>query len=110
MKTSFFSKNVEFLIKNGDVNQKELAEILDIGSTAISKWKGGEGFPNVNTLLNFAAYYGVQLESLFFINLEQEKKDSSHPDFKIGNTTFGELSEEVRRLREEFEAMKKGKM
>lgn len=84
----------------------EIAEIIGTSSNAMSPWKSGEGFPTVNILLRLAEYFGVKIDALFFVDLEQEKRDSSHPDFKIGDTTFGEISAEVRKLWEEVIAIK----
>jgi len=105
LKESFFSKNVTFLIKSQRVNQKALADILDIGSTAISKWKTGEGFPNVNTLLNFAAFYKVKLDTLFFADLEQLKNSSTDSNASYGSNTKLEIEEQIRSMLERLETL-----
>jgi len=107
LKDAFFSKNVAFLIKSRKFNQKELADILEIGSTAISKWKSGEGFPNVNTLLNFAAFYEVKVDALFFTDLAQLKKDSIAPNFQYGENTKLKLEEQIRSMLERLEKLEK---
>lgn len=105
IKESFFSKNVTFLIKSRRISQKVLADTLNIGSTAISKWKSGEGFPNVNTLLNFASFYKVKLDTLFFTDLEQLKKKSADSNAPYNDRTKLEMEDQIRSMLERLDRL-----
>lgn len=103
---TFFGRNLTYLRKSKQMNQKKFAAQIGFKQTRISGWENDASYPDVKTLLEIADFFEVNLESLFFTDLEKEKRNSSDPDFRIGNTTFGELSEQVRKLWEEIEAIK----
>ena len=47
-----------------NLTQEELAEILFVSRTAISKWESGRGFPNIESLKAISKYFSVSLDEL----------------------------------------------
>ena len=47
-----------------NLTQEELAEILFVSRTAISKWESDRGFPNIESLKTISKYFSVSLDEL----------------------------------------------
>ena len=52
------------LRKQKGLTQEELAEALFVSRTAISKWKSGRGYPNIDSLKAIAKFFGVTIDEL----------------------------------------------
>ena len=52
------------LQKQKGFTQEELAEILFVSRTAISKWESGRGYPNIDSLKAIAKFFGVTVDEL----------------------------------------------
>lgn len=46
------------------ITQQELADILHVTRSAVSKWESGRGCPNIESLKDVATYYGVSVDLL----------------------------------------------
>ena len=46
------------------LTQEELAQVLYVSRTAISKWESGRGYPNIDSLKAIAAYFSVTVDDL----------------------------------------------
>lgn len=46
------------------ITQEELAEMLGISRQSVSKWERGEGYPEVETLINIAKRLSLSLDDL----------------------------------------------
>lgn len=58
-------RSIFLLMKKSKVSQTQLAEILDINQSSISKWKSGVANPTVENLIKIADYFNVSLDHLF---------------------------------------------
>ena len=47
-----FAENLKLIRKERNLSQEELAEILEVSRQAVSKWEQGDGYPEVEKLLN----------------------------------------------------------
>ena len=47
-----------------ELTQEELAEILYVSRTAISKWESGRGYPNIESLKAISKYFFVSVDDL----------------------------------------------
>ncbi|MDD5937467.1 MAG: helix-turn-helix transcriptional regulator [Clostridiales bacterium] len=45
-----FNEKLQELRKQRGLTQEELAELLYVSRTAVSKWKSGRGYPNIDSL------------------------------------------------------------
>ena len=59
-----FSEKLQELRKNKGLTQEELAEILYVSRTAVSKWESGRGFPNIESLKGISKFFEVTIDDL----------------------------------------------
>ena len=59
-----FHEKLQELRKQREMPQEELAEILYVSRTAISKWESGRGMPNVESLKAISKFFGFSLDDL----------------------------------------------
>lgn len=59
-----FAENLKKLRKEKKVTQQQLADILCVDKTSISKWENGFNYPNQNIQLMIADYFGVSVDYL----------------------------------------------
>lgn len=59
-----FNEKLQELRKKKGLTQEELAELLYVSRTAISKWESGRGYPNIDSLKAIAKFFGVTIDEL----------------------------------------------
>ena len=59
-----FNEKLQELRKQKGLTQEELAELLYVSRTAISKWESGRGFPNIESLKAISKFFSVSLDKL----------------------------------------------
>ena len=59
-----FSEKLQELRRNKGLTQEELAEILYISRTAVSKWESGRGYPNIDSLKEISKFFEVSIDDL----------------------------------------------
>ena len=59
-----FNEKLQELRKQRGLTQEELAEVLYVSRTAISKWESGRGYPNIDSLKEISKYFSVSLDEL----------------------------------------------
>lgn len=59
-----FHEKLQELRKNKGLTQEELAEILYVSRTAISKWESGRGMPSIESLKAISKFFAVTLDEL----------------------------------------------
>ncbi|MBQ4090461.1 MAG: helix-turn-helix transcriptional regulator [Clostridia bacterium] len=59
-----FNEKLQTLRKQKELTQEELAEVLFVSRTAISKWESGRGYPNIDSLKAIAKFFGVTIDGL----------------------------------------------
>lgn len=59
-----FYEKLQELRKQRGLTQEELAELLYVSRTAVSKWESGRGMPNVESLKAISKYFAVSLDDL----------------------------------------------
>ena len=59
-----FQEKLQALRKRQGLTQEELAEILYVSRTAISKWESGRGYPNIDSLKAISRYFSVTIDDL----------------------------------------------
>jgi len=58
------NEKLQELRKQKGLTQEELAEILYVSRTAVSKWESGRGYPNLESLKAIARFFGVTIDEL----------------------------------------------
>ena len=59
-----FHEKITELRKSRGLTQEELAKILYVSRTAISKWESGRGYPNIDSLRELASFFSVSIDDL----------------------------------------------
>lgn len=67
------SQNIRHLRKQQNLNQKQLADVLNIKTSQVSAYETGESFPRFDGLLKLSELFGVGLDDLVFRDLSQEQ-------------------------------------
>lgn len=77
-------EKLQQLRKQKGLTQDELAQILFVSRTAVSKWESGRGHPNIDSLKAIANYFGITVdellsgEELLAIAQEDTRKKRAH--------------------------------
>ena len=59
-----FGEKLQELRKNKGLTQEELAEVLYVSRTAVSKWESGRGYPKIQSLKDLADFFGISIDDL----------------------------------------------
>ena len=59
-----FHEKLQELRKQKGLTQEELAELLYVSRTAISKWESGRGYPSIDSLKAIAVFFSVTVDEL----------------------------------------------
>ena len=59
-----FNEKLQELRKKRGLTQEELAEILFVSRTAVSKWESGRGMPSIESLKAISKFFAVTLDDL----------------------------------------------
>lgn len=57
-------EKLQELRKSRGLTQEELAEVLYVSRTAVSKWESGRGYPSIDSLKAIASYFSVTIDEL----------------------------------------------
>ena len=59
-----FNEKLQELRKNRGMTQEELAEVLYVSRTTISKWESGRGYPSIDSLKDISKFFSVSIDDL----------------------------------------------
>ena len=87
------NKKIQELRKRKGLTQEELAEVLFVSRTAVSKWETGRGYPNIDTLKAIADFFGVTIDELLSGDelLTIAQKDTRQKESRLRDLVFGLL-------------------
>lgn len=60
-----FSENFKAARKSSGLSQQQLADMLGMNRSSISKYENGIGLPLANTLQRICEIFGVSIDSMF---------------------------------------------
>jgi len=88
-----FNEKLQALRKQKGLSQEELASMLYVSRTAISKWESGKGYPNIDSLRQISKLFGVTIDGLLSADelLCAAEADNKEKQNKIYNTVFSML-------------------
>lgn len=76
-----FHEKLQELRKSRGLTQEELAEVLYVSRTAVSKWESGRGYPSIDSLKAIARYFAVTIDELLsgekLISLAEEENKAN---------------------------------
>jgi len=68
-----FSENLQFIRAQAGLTQEQLAEQLDVTRQSVSKWEGGQSFPEMDTILKICDLYDTNLDTLLRGSVEESR-------------------------------------
>ena len=81
-----FNEKLQLLRKQKGLTQEELANLLFVSRTAVSKWESGRGYPNIESLKAIAKFFSVSLDELLsneeMLNIAEEDGKQRDSDFR----------------------------
>ena len=87
------NEKLQELRKAKGMTQEELAEVLYVSRTAISKWESGRGTPSIESLKQLSAFFSVSIDDLLsaekalsLAEQESKVKQQNRTAFWIGIT------------------------
>ena len=86
-----FNEKLQELRKDHGLTQEELAEVLFVSRTAISKWETGRGYPSIDSLKEISNFFSVTIDELLSgerLICIAEKENKSNIQ-RICNLLFG---------------------
>lgn len=88
-----FNEKLQELRKRKGLTQEELAELLFVSRTAVSKWESGRGFPNIESLKAISKCFSVSLDELLSGEeiLDIAEKDQKKKEGRFRDLVFGLL-------------------
>ena len=78
-----FSQNLQYLRKEKNMTQEQLAEKLEVSRQAVSKWEAGAAYPEMDKIIVMCRMFDIDMDTLVNGNV---KKPLSEDDF--GYDTF----------------------
>lgn len=86
-----FGEKLQQLRKKKGLTQEELAGVLYVSRTAVSKWESGRGYPNIDSLKAIAKFFGVTIDDLLsggeMLTIAQE--ESRQREDSLRDRAFG---------------------
>ena len=59
-----FNEKLQQLRRDKGLTQEELAQLLHVSRTAVSKWESGRGLPNIESLKDISELFSVSIDGL----------------------------------------------
>lgn len=87
------SEKLVALRKKKGLTQEELAQVLYVSRTAVSKWESGRGVPNIESLKAISKYFCVSIDELLSTDelLTIAQEDSKNRESRIRDMVFSLL-------------------
>jgi transcriptional regulator with XRE-family HTH domain len=88
-----FHEKLQELRRNKNLTQEQLAEMLFVSRTAISKWESGRGYPSIDSLKEISKYFAISLDDLLSSEelLTVAQEDSKRKIHYFQDMVFGLL-------------------
>ena len=88
-----FSEKLQKLRKQKNLTQEELADLLFVSRTAISKWESGRGYPSIDSLKTISAFFGVTIDELLSSKelMTIAEKETKEKETYLRDLVFGLL-------------------
>lgn len=88
-----FHEKLQELRKSRGLTQEELAEVLYVSRTAISKWESGRGYPSIDSLRAIADFFKITVDDLLSGNelLTAAQEDNKQKEGRVRDLVFGLL-------------------
>lgn len=88
-----FNEKLQDLRKKKGLTQEELAELLYVSRTAISKWESGRGYPCIDSIKEISKFFSVTIDELLSSDeiLSIAEEDNKQKEKYFRGVVFGLL-------------------
>jgi transcriptional regulator with XRE-family HTH domain len=88
-----FCERLQALRKQKGLTQEELAEVLFVSRTAISKWESGRGYPSIDSLKAVSKFFGITIDELLSGDelLSIAEEDTRQESLRVRDLVYGLL-------------------
>ena len=88
-----FNEKLQGLRKQKGLTQEELAQVLFVSRTAVSKWESGRGYPNIDSLKAISKFFGITIDELLSGDelLTIAEEDGREKQMQLQDLVFGLL-------------------
>ena len=76
-----FSQNLQYLRKEKNMTQEQLAEKLEVSRQAVSKWEAGAAYPEMDKIFILSDIFSISLDKL--LRQDLTKKRDAYSDIRI---------------------------
>ena len=80
--SSLLAANIYYLRKKDKLSQEEFAERFGVSRQSVAKWESGDSTPDVYKCLEIAEHYGITLDVLLVMSLEDSEYKAKSADGK----------------------------
>ena len=86
-----FCEKLQVLRKQKNLTQEELAEVLFVSRTAISKWESGRGYPSIDSLKAVSKFFGITIDELLSGDelLSIAEEDTRQNSLRVRDLVYG---------------------
>ena len=86
-----FCEKLQVLRKQKNLTQEELAEVLFVSRTAISKWESGRGYPSIDSLKAVSKFFGITIDELLSGDelLTIAEEDTRQNSLRVRDLVYG---------------------
>lgn len=81
-----FGENLQYLRKQKEITQEQLAEQLEVSRQSVSKWESGQSFPEMEKLLQICNMFHCNMDTLMQGDVSQAFAKDSYGYDKFKNT------------------------
>lgn len=81
-----FGENLQYLRKQKEITQEQLAEQLEVSRQSVSKWESGQSYPEMEKLLQICSMFHCNMDTLMQGDVSQAFAKDSHGYDKFKNT------------------------
>lgn len=80
-----FAENLQFLRKEKNITQEQLAELLEVSRQSVSKWESGASFPEMEKILQICSMFHCSMDTLMQGDVSSEFAKDVHGYDKFKN-------------------------
>lgn len=73
-----FSENLQYLRKQKNITQEQLAEQLEVSRQSVSKWESGQSYPEMEKLLQICSMFQCNLDTMMQGDISKEFAEDVH--------------------------------
>ena len=90
-----YTNRIFFIREENDIKQKDLANILNISQSLISRWESGTDIPSIKRINILSNYYKISLDYIFNFTNKKSYNNSTYKE--IDKVIVGKRLQSIRK-------------